>query len=71
VHKYGDLIYQMWKKKNKLAHHIWHLDKTFIKVKGEWYYLHCAIDQDGYTLDIQLCNRILWSSREIDLKICL
>ncbi|WP_065486140.1 IS6 family transposase [Bacillus thuringiensis] len=54
VHEYGNLIYQMWKKKNKSAHHAWHLDETYIKVKGEWCYLYRAIDQEGYTLDIQL-----------------
>ncbi|PHD64278.1 IS6 family transposase, partial [Bacillus toyonensis] len=54
VHEYGNLIYQMWKKKNKSAHFVWHLDETYIKVKGEWCYLYRAIDQEGYTLDIQL-----------------
>lgn len=54
VHEYGNLIYQIWKKKNKSAHFVWHLDETYIKVKGEWRYLYRAIDQEGYTLDIQL-----------------
>ncbi|WP_070145994.1 IS6 family transposase, partial [Bacillus mycoides] len=54
VHEYGDLIYQIWKKKNKSAHFVWHLDETYIKVKGEWCYLYRAIDREGYTLDIQL-----------------
>ena len=54
VHEYGNLIYQIWKKKNKSAHHAWHLDETYIKVKGAWRYLYRAIDQEGYTLDIQL-----------------
>ncbi|MGH0945220.1 IS6 family transposase [Bacillus mycoides] len=54
VHEYGNLIYQMWKKKNKSAHHVWHLDETYIKVKGEWCYLYRAIDSDGHTLDVQL-----------------
>ncbi|WP_141523102.1 DDE-type integrase/transposase/recombinase, partial [Bacillus toyonensis] len=40
--------------KNKSANHVWHLDETYIKVKGEWRYLYRAIDGDGYTLDIQL-----------------
>ncbi|AIK35240.1 integrase core domain protein (plasmid) [Bacillus pseudomycoides] len=53
VHEYSNLIYQIWKKKNKSAHFIWHLDETYIKVKGEWCYLYRAIDQEGYTLDIQ------------------
>ena len=54
VHEYGNLIYQMWKKKNTSAHFTWHLDETYIKVKGEWCYLYRAIDREGYTLDIQL-----------------
>ncbi|WP_050551682.1 IS6 family transposase [Bacillus mycoides] len=54
VHEYGNLIYQIWKKKNKSAHFAWHLDETYIKVKGEWCYLYRAIDQEGYTLDVQL-----------------
>ncbi|MEK4503875.1 IS6 family transposase [Bacillus sp. FSL R12-0069] len=54
VHEYGNLIYQIWKKKNKSAHFVWHLDETYIKVKGEWRYLYRAIDTEGHTLDIQL-----------------
>ncbi|MDA2638842.1 IS6 family transposase [Bacillus cereus] len=54
VHEYSNLIYQIWKKKkkNKATHPVWHLDETYIKVKGEWRYLYRAID--GHTLDIQL-----------------
>ncbi|RVU63203.1 IS6 family transposase, partial [Bacillus thuringiensis] len=54
VHEYGHLIYQIWKKKNKTAQSSWHLDETYIKVKGEWCYLYRAIDSDGHTLDFQL-----------------
>ncbi|MED1050533.1 IS6 family transposase [Bacillus mycoides] len=54
VHEYGNLIYQIWKKKNKKVQSSWHLDETYIKVKGEWCYLYRAIDKDVYTLDIQL-----------------
>ncbi|OUB03628.1 IS6 family transposase, partial [[Bacillus thuringiensis] serovar konkukian] len=54
VHEYGNLIYQIWKKKNKTFQSSWHLDETYIKVKGEWRYLYRAIDGDGHTLDIQL-----------------
>ncbi len=41
-------------KKNKSAQLSWHLDETYIKVRGEWLYLYRAIDKDGHTLDIQL-----------------
>ncbi|MEB4820298.1 IS6 family transposase [Bacillus thuringiensis] len=54
VHEYGDLIYQIWKKKNKSAHSVWHVDETYIKFKGEWCYLYRTIDREGHTLDIQL-----------------
>ncbi|MCQ6531073.1 IS6 family transposase [Bacillus mycoides] len=54
VHEYDNLIYQIWKKKNKSALQAWHLDETYIKVKGEWCYLYRAIDSNGHTLDIQL-----------------
>lgn len=50
VHEYGTLIYQIWKK----VRSVWHLDATYIKVKGEWCYLYRAIDEGGHTLDIQL-----------------
>ncbi|PGA91461.1 DDE-type integrase/transposase/recombinase, partial [Bacillus toyonensis] len=40
VHEDSNLIYQMWKKKMKSVHHVWHLDETYIKVKGKWCYLY-------------------------------
>ncbi|MGG0454519.1 IS6 family transposase [Bacillus mycoides] len=54
VHEYGNLIYQIWKKKTKNTHLSWKLDETYIKVKGKWCYLYRAIDIEGHTLDIQL-----------------
>nr|WP_240523192.1 IS6 family transposase [Bacillus cereus] len=54
VHEYVNLIYQIWKKKNKTAQLLWHLDETYIKVKGEWRYLYRAVDNDGHTLDFRI-----------------
>ncbi|MDF4766497.1 IS6 family transposase, partial [Vibrio parahaemolyticus] len=54
IHEYNSLIYQVLKRKNITSHHTWHLDETYIKVKGERRYLYRAIDSDGYTLDFQL-----------------
>ncbi len=53
VHEYGNLIYQIWKKKKKSVQLSWKLDETYIKVKGEWCYLYRAIDKEGHSLDIQ------------------
>ncbi len=47
---YAD-INQIWKKKNKSAHHTCHLDETYIKVNGEWCYLYCTMVQEGVNDD--------------------
>ncbi|MBG9633561.1 transposase [Bacillus thuringiensis] len=38
VHEYGNLIYQMWKKKDKSTDPAWYLNETYIKVNGKWCY---------------------------------
>src|SRR3712207_48610 len=32
----------------------WRVDKTYIRVKGEWVYLYRAVDADGQTIDFVL-----------------
>jgi transposase-like protein len=32
----------------------WRMDETYIKVKGQWYYLYRAVDKHGQTLDFLL-----------------
>ncbi|PGC45981.1 IS6 family transposase [Bacillus toyonensis] len=54
IYGYGNLIYQIWKKKNKKGQSSWKLDEPYIKVKGECCYLYRTIDKKGHTLDIQL-----------------
>ncbi len=34
----------------------WHIDETYIKVKGEWKYLYRAIDKLGRTIDFYLSH---------------
>lgn len=34
----------------------WHIDETYVKVKGEWKYLYRAIDEQGRTIDFYLCH---------------
>lgn len=64
-HEYGNLIYQIWKKKNKTAQLSWHLDETYIKVKGELRYLYRAIDRDGPWISNSVKQEI------IRMPICL
>jgi len=28
----------------------WRMDETYIKVRGKWTYLYCAVDRDGQPL---------------------
>ena len=30
------------------------MDETYIKVRGQWKYLYCAVDKDGNTVDFLL-----------------
>ena len=32
----------------------WRMDETYIKVKGQWRYLYCAVDKHGQTIDFVL-----------------
>jgi transposase, IS6 family len=32
----------------------WHVDETYVKVKGEWAYLYRAVDKQGHTIDFYL-----------------
>ncbi|HZC03091.1 MAG TPA: IS6 family transposase [Gammaproteobacteria bacterium] len=32
----------------------WRLDETYIRVKGQWYYLYRAVDKEGQTIDFLL-----------------
>ena len=64
VHQYGDVLYNKWKKQNKMRIKSWRLDETYIKIKGVWHYLYRAIDKQGFTLDILLRkNRDTYSAK--------
>lgn len=54
VQEYSQIIYCLWKKRNRSAGDSWRMNETYIKVKGEWCYLYRAIDSSGLTLDIWL-----------------
>src|SRR5215213_443073 len=32
----------------------WHVDETYLKVRGRWCYLYCAIDRNGDLVDTML-----------------
>ena len=38
----------------KTVNQFWHIDETYIKIKGQWHYLYRAIDSDNKTVDFLL-----------------
>jgi transposase-like protein len=41
------------KRRNQIST-IWHVDETYVRVKGEWCYLYRAIDAEGNLVDVRL-----------------
>lgn len=35
----------------------WRMDETYVKIKGEWHYLYCAVDKQGATVDFMLSKK--------------
>ena len=55
VVEYSPLLEETFRKnyKNKTGSS-WRMDETYIKTKGEWFYLYRAVDKDGDTIDFML-----------------
>ena len=51
VQEYSQIIYCLWKKRNKSVGDSWRMDETYIKIKGKNAYLYRAVDSDGSTID--------------------
>ena len=49
----------------------WQLDETYVKVKGQWFYLYRAIDNQGNTLDFYFSTKRNNYSAYQFLKRCL
>ena len=54
VFEYSALLEDEFKKRKKPVGSSWRMDETYIKVKGEWYYLYRAVDKEGNTIDFLL-----------------
>jgi putative transposase len=47
----------------------WRMDETFIRVKGEWRYLYCAVDKYGQAIDFLLTEqRDEWAAKHFLTK---
>ena len=55
VERYAPEYEKRFRSKNKIAvGKSWRMDETYIKVKGQWYYLYRAVDKEGNTIDFYL-----------------
>lgn len=51
------LLEKVFRKHKRPVGGCWHMDETYIKVKGSWKYLYRAVDKEGKTVDFLLTAR--------------
>jgi putative transposase len=54
VVKYSPLLEEAFHRRKRPVWVSWQMDETYIKVKGQWYYLYRAVDKMGQTIDFLL-----------------
>src|SRR5262244_2093843 len=54
VVKYSPLLEAAFHRRKRSVCLSWRMDETYIKVKGQWYYLYRAVDKTGQTIDFLL-----------------
>src|SRR6266700_2799434 len=54
VVKYSPQLEEAFHRRKRPVWISWRMDETYIKVKGQWYYLYRAVDKHGQTIDFLL-----------------
>ena len=54
VLKYSPQLEQAFHRRKRPVWVSWRMDETYIRVKGQWYYLYRAVDKHGQTIDFLL-----------------
>ena len=54
VIKYSPQLEEVFHRRKRPVRLSWRMDETYIKVKGQWYYLYRAVDKYGQTIDFLL-----------------
>src|SRR6266581_2932276 len=52
--KYSTLLEASFHRRKRPVWVSWQMDETYIKIKGQWYYLYRAVDKHGQTIDFLL-----------------
>jgi putative transposase len=54
VVKYSPQLEEAFHRRKRPVWVSWRMDETYIRVKGQWYYLYRAVDKQGQTIDFLL-----------------
>jgi putative transposase len=54
---YAPLLLEQFNRRKRQVTGRWHIDETYIKVRGEWRYLYRAIDSNGDTVEFWFSER--------------
>jgi putative transposase len=54
---YAPLLLERFNRRKRAVAGKWHLDETYIKVRGQWRYLYRAIDSNGDTVEFWFSER--------------
>src|SRR6266446_5974567 len=57
VIKYSPQLEEAFHRRKRPVWVSWRMDETYIKVKGQWYYLYRAVDKTGQTIDVLLTEQ--------------
>lgn len=60
VVRYSPELLERFNRLKRTVSRRWHVDETYIKVRGQWRYLYRAVDSDGNTVEF-------WFSERLDL----
>jgi putative transposase len=54
---YAPLLLEQFNRRKRAVSRRWHIDETYIKVRGRWMYLYRAIDSNGDTVEFWFSER--------------
>ena len=54
VIKYSPQLEEVFHRRKRPVWVSWRMDETYIKIKGQWYYLYRAVEKTGQTIDFLL-----------------
>ena len=57
VIKYSPQLEEAFHRRKRPVWVSWRMDETYIKIKGQWYYLYRAVDKTGQTIDFLLTEQ--------------